>query len=91
MAEHLYLTRASRFIEADPVRGVRRSGIEYSGYNVVIALCNSLAAEKLLTHLKETTRSRSWIIAETKELTACPDVPLVKRVEILREIFPVIE
>ena len=37
MDSSLYLTRASKFVEADPVRGIPESGTEYSSYFVVVA------------------------------------------------------
>lgn len=88
MNKYLYVTRASRFVEADPARGIENSETEYSGYKIVVASNSDLAAEKLLTDLGE---YKEWKCAEIKELTAGADIPLEKRVEILREIFPVIE
>ncbi|MBM3247491.1 hypothetical protein FJZ17_03065 [Candidatus Pacearchaeota archaeon] len=91
MDKNLYLVRACRYVEADPVRGVRDSGTNYGGHKVVIASSPELANDKLLAHLAQNTRYRNWEISETRELTAGTDIPLQKRVEILREVFPIIE
>jgi hypothetical protein len=91
MTSDLYLSRAYRYVEADPVRGISASGMEYDGYTIVVASSADEANAKLLARLKETTRYRTWEISDTKKLTAGADTPLEKRVEILREVFPVVD
>ena len=91
MDNGLYIARASRFIETDPARGLFESRTERSSYHVVTASDGNLAAEKLLTHLKQNTRYSDWGFTEVKELTAGADIPLEKKFEILGEVFPVIK
>lgn len=91
MDEHLYITRASRFVEADPVRGRTDSDIEYSAYYLTIATKENVASKKLLAYLKKNDSVENWQNSTIRELYAGADVPLEKRVEILREVFPLIQ
>ena len=86
---NLYLSRGWRYIESDPVREVKE-GYRKSDYHIVIASSNDEASKKLIEYLKQNTRC-NWSSTELKELTAKKDIPLEDRVEILREIFPIIE
>lgn len=89
--DNIYLARAWRYVEADPVRGINESRHENSSYSFVIATGEGEAGDKLLTDLREHTRFSNWKDPDIKELSAGLDIPLEKRVEILREIYPVIE
>ncbi len=87
---NLYLVRVWRLNESDPVRDIK-SGYENSSYKVVIASDNNEASKKVNEYLNKNTRYTDWERTEVKELTAKKDIPLEDRVEILKEIFPIIE
>jgi len=88
MNNKLYLSRASRFVEKDSVRGVA-GGTQYSNYRVVVSPDSDKAAEKLLGNLND--NQSGWENPTTQELTNEPDVPLESRIAILREVLSVIE
>ncbi|MEK6912745.1 MAG: hypothetical protein AABX26_02200 [Nanoarchaeota archaeon] len=91
MDSSLYLTRASKFVEADPVRGIPESGTEYSSYFVVVAPNTDEASKKLRRYLSNHSRSKGWETRETRELTVGAHIPLEDRVAILKEVLSVIE
>ncbi len=91
MENRLYLVRASRFVDADPFRGRPNSTTEYSRHYVTSDRSETLATNKLLSHLRASTRYRNWEKSDVKELSAGSDIPLEKRIEILRECFLILE
>ncbi len=91
MTDKLYLGRVWRYVESDIVRGIKGSNYENSGFKVVVASSQEEANSKFSRYLEKNTRFRNWDKTEVKVLTAEQDLPLEKRVEILKEIFEVIK
>lgn len=87
MSEDLYLTRAKRYVESDPSRGIEHSSIDSSGEYLIPASSPNDATEQLLAYLKSNTRYRNWESDRVRKLIVGADIPLEKRLEILGEIF----
>lgn len=83
--DRLYYGRASRFVEADPVRGVSSSSLEYSRYYLVVAKDETTAHSKLLSNLNRRV-SKNWENPDLIELTSAKKFPLPERIKILREV-----
>jgi hypothetical protein len=84
MEDRLYLGKTERYVQADPVRGINKSRVEYSNRRVIVAGDRLEATKKFSSHYK------SWNYPNIIELTAGADVSLEKRIEILGEIFDII-
>ena len=90
MADNLYFGRAWKYVEADPVRAINESRYVDSGSKIVVASSQDKANKKFIEYLEKNTRFINWVNSEVRVLTAGQDVPLEKRVEILKEIFTII-
>ena len=90
MTDNLYLSRAWKYVEADPIMAISESRYEDSGHKIIVASSEKEAERKFMIYLEGNTRFKKWDGPEVKVLTAGQDVPLEKRIEILQEIFTII-
>mgnify|MGYP006865057121 CR=1 FL=1 len=81
-----YVTLAER--EAMPGR---YDSVRYSPRNLVVAPDREKAKEKFLADLNNVSSFGRWKIFFIDEPTAGKDIPLETRIEILREVLPVLE
>lgn len=90
--KNLYLGRAEKYVSADTVRGIPSDTTEYSAQYLILAESQQNAGNKLQSYLKTTLpiTGNNWKPLEMQELTAGKDLPLEKRIEILKEVLPVI-
>ncbi len=86
MADNLYFGNAMKYAE----NGSSVAGYNKEGCRIIVA-SNQEGANRKFSRFLEATGFRNWVKTEVKILATKGDVPLEKRIEILKEVFEVIE
>jgi hypothetical protein len=82
----LYLTKVSRFVEADPIRGRASSAVEYRGPFILESSSPEEAKQSTITYCNS-TRTSGWEVKEIRELKMLEGVlTLEVRKSILSEV-----